>query len=217
VTSTYEGRRIDQPHLVLVEGEDDVSFFQELIAFLQLPGFQVWDTKGKYGFRADLSAVAKDPHFHILDSLGIARDNDDDPAGTERSIRGALADAGLSLPSGPLASSPGTPTIVYTTLPRPGITGEIEDLCLEAVADSPELTCVHAYFACLSQQGVPSPHDLSKAKVQTFLASKADLTSRPGQAARKGYWSWSSPAFDQLARFARLLADPSAQGNPGDK
>ena len=46
--------------------------------------------------------------------------------------------------------------------------GILEDVCLQSIANYPEMLCVNQYFECLERQGVELSHKLSKAKVSRY-------------------------------------------------
>jgi hypothetical protein len=82
----------------------------------------------------------------------------------------------------------------------------LEDLCLRAVAQDPAMLCVKQYFKCLQQQGLSLPDNMSKAKVQVFLASRPKAGLRLGEAAQAGYWPWNENAFEQVRDFLQRIA-----------
>jgi hypothetical protein len=65
---------------------------------------------------------------------------------------------------------------------------------------------VERYFECLQEQGLPWPRNRSKARVQTFLASRSEPGKRLGEAAQAGYWPWEDRAFEQVKDFLRQIA-----------
>jgi hypothetical protein len=67
---------------------------------------------------------------------------------------------------------------------------------------------VEQYFQCLHQQGVPEPRNLSKAKVQVFLASREEAGKRLGEAAQAGYLPLEHEAFEEVRDFLRQLVSP---------
>jgi hypothetical protein len=68
------------------------------------------------------------------------------------------------------------------------------------------MPCVDAYFDCLRSRGVSPPDDLSKARVQAFLASRPKPSVHLGIAAQKGYWPLDAGAFRDARKFLADLA-----------
>jgi hypothetical protein len=62
------------------------------------------------------------------------------------------------------------------------------------------------YFQCLKQKNLPLPGNISKAKVQVFLASRHKAGLRLGEAAQEGYWPWEVEAFGEVKDFLQRIA-----------
>lgn len=60
------------------------------------------------------------------------------------------------------------------------------------------------YFQCLEERQIPLPQNMSKARVQVFLASKRK-TLRLGEAAQAEYWPFNDNAFAQVTNFLRQI------------
>ena len=84
-------------------------------------------------------------------------------------------------------------------------TGMLEDVCLQSVASDPKIKCVDDYFNCLEEASSERPRTLAKARAHAFLASKEESDLRVGEAAQKGYWPFTSPAFSKLEQFLNVL------------
>jgi hypothetical protein len=91
-------------------------------------------------------------------------------------------------------------------MPKNNTPGMLEDLCLESVKTDPAFSCMENYFDCLKSKDLPSPIEISKAKVRVFLASKKRPDLRLGEAAEKEYWPFDCDAFEELKAFLRVVA-----------
>lgn len=196
---------IREPHLLVVEGVEDQRFFTALIKHMQLQGIQIMPIGGKTNLRRNLIALSSTPGFSRVNSLAIVRDADEIPQAAFQSVHDALKAANLSAPKRPLKVAGSQPQVTIMILPRENKVGALEDICLESVEKDPAMSCVKEYFQCLHRQGVPQPKNMSKARVQVFLASKPKAL-RLGEAAEKGYWPWDAkalgPVIDFLQRFS---------------
>ncbi|NQT21208.1 MAG: hypothetical protein HQ592_15985 [Planctomycetes bacterium] len=190
-----------RPKLLLVEGPDDKRFFGALVDHMELKQVQIIHLGIKREFRRELMALVSLSSFSIVESLGVVRDADTNPAGAFESVRDALRAAGLSVPERPLALAGDSPRVAVMIVPGDESCGALEDLCLEAVAHCPALSCVNQLFECLQEKGTTSPVNLPKGKVQAFLATRHKPGLRIGEAAEKGYWPWASGAFDRAKEF----------------
>ncbi len=199
---------IKQPNLLVVEGKEEQLFFEAFIRYMGLQSIQVMPIGGKQQLRSNLKALVNTHGFPTVASLGIVRDADSDPNAAFQSVRDALQAAGLSAPGSPLELVDGNPCVAVLILPGRGKPGMLEDLCLEAVMCDPAMKCVEQYLQCLPQQGIPGPRNLSKAKVQAFLASREEAGKRLGEAAQAGYLPLGHKVFEEVRSFLRRLVDP---------
>ncbi len=196
--------KVEQPNVLIVEGKEEKLFFDELIEHLKLQKIQIMPIGGKDKLRSRLKALVSTPDFSKVVSLGIVRDADTDPDAAFQSVCDALRVAKLPAPDRPLVPIPGNPRVTVMVLPGDNESGMLEDLCLKSVAQDPAMPCVERYFECLQQNNI-LPDNMSKAKVQAFLASRPKTGLRLGEAAEKGYWPWDENIFEQVRIFLQQL------------
>lgn len=195
---------IEQSTVLVVEGRDDEFFFRAFIDHLKLGGIQILSIGGKSRLKDELEAIIKTPGFSNVISLGIVRDADVNPISAFQGVCDVLRSLGLPTPSKPLMPVGFKPKVVVMVLPGEE-PGALEDLCLKSVEEDPVMTCVEQYFQCLQQKGISLPRNMSKAKVQVFLASKPRAGLRLGEAAQAGYWPLESEVFRGLREFINKL------------
>jgi len=200
-----ESEAIEQPNILVVEGIEDKRFFGALIDHMGLQKIQIIPFCGKTNLRNKLRALVKATGFSQVISLGVVRDADSDPDAAFQSIRDALQAAGLPAPDSPLKVVGGKPRVAVLILPGEGSPGMLEDFCLKAVAQDPAISCVEQYFECLRGKNLSLPNNMSKAKIQVFLASRPKAGLRLGEAAEAGYWPWDNEVFQEVKDFVRLL------------
>ena len=203
-TENYE---ITEPKILAVEGKDEQNFFRAFIKSLSLGKIQVMDIAGKTQFKDRLGALTSTPGFPQVESLGVVRDADDNPIGAFQSVCASLENAKLPVPDRPWHFQTGTHKVIVMIMPDGTSDGMIEDLCLKAVQSDIAMPCVREYIECLQREGVTisNPRVLSKARVQTFLASKPETGISLGIAALKGYWPLSDQTFDQVRQVLQNL------------
>jgi hypothetical protein len=190
---------------LLVEGGDDLAFFQALTRYLHLGDIQLQRFGGVSELQAFLKALRLAPGFAAVAALGIVRDADRDPNSAFRSVQSALRNAGLPVPRTARTAAAGPPRIAVYLLPEPRTPGTLETLCLQAVAADPALACVDEYIKCVEQRLGSLPGHSDKARVHTFLASRSRPELHVGEAAAAGHWPWDDPCFDQVKQFLRTL------------
>jgi hypothetical protein len=174
---------IKEPTILLVEGKDDIFFFNAFISHLGLKNIQIVDMEGKTQLRDRLRALIVAPGFKAkVASLGIVRDANANPRGAFQSVCDALKALNLPVPERPLVSVGIRPKVTILILPKEDTSGMLEDICLKSVQKDPALFCVDQYFNCLQEQGISLPQNESKAKVQVFLGSRKEPGLRLGEA-----------------------------------
>lgn len=196
---------IMQPNLLVVEGKEEELFFGALIKHLGLQNAQVIGVGGKTTLRQNLKALTLSPGFADVIFLGVVRDANDNPSAAFQSVHNALQAANLPAPERPLVPVGDSPRVAVMILPEEGEAGMLEDLCLKSVMQDPAMHCVEQYFECLRQKGLPLPSNISKAKVQVFLASRRRAGLRLGETAEAGYWPWDAETFQQVKTFLQLI------------
>ena len=198
--------KIIHPHVLLVEGYDDVDFFAALLSRMAVADVQLIQMEGKSNLRDRVGATAMAPNFAAsVVAVGVVRDANGDPDAAADSIRGALEAAGLPAPREAMLVEDGRPRVIYTLFPKQAATGMLEDLCLESVGEDEAMECVDDYFRCLDAAGGPRRKNESKARLQAFLASREESGKRLGIAALAGYFPWNHSAFDEMKQFVNSL------------
>ena len=203
--------RVEQESLLLVEGIEDARFFTAMAHQLNRTDLQIVTVGGKENFRSFLvSTLLKSDNFSRLRRLGIVRDADSSAQSTLQSLQNALNHAQLPAPS--RAWEPeqaGHLTVSLAILPDGSSQGNLEDLCLRSIQNSPESTCVDQYVGCRVSTGAHiAENRLAKSKVHAYLAVGKDGAEpglRLGEAAEAGVWDWGSPAFQPILNFLQNL------------
>ncbi|NUM78095.1 hypothetical protein HUU40_27345 [candidate division KSB1 bacterium] len=199
-------RQIAAAKQLLVEGRDAEKFLQALIKTIGRDDLQVQNYGGVDELQGFLKALVRTREFREkVNSLGIIRDAERDPAAAFQSVCGALRNVGLPMPPRPETAAGRTLQVSVLILPRADQPGMLETICLEAVADQPVMKCVEEYFACIQKTGGSLPANLEKAKVHAFLSSLERPHLTFGQSAEAGSWPFASPVFDPLKSFLRAL------------
>ena len=195
------------PKLLLVEGKSLGLFLLALLEKINLAEeIQVCNFGSKNHLSSGLRTLTKIiPNFHIVKSLGIVRDAEENPADAAfASVCGALKRANLSVPRHLNEVSNGRPTVTVFVVPDCENPGMIETLCLEALHSEPVIPCVEQFFDCVHNHRPPAAN-LDKAKFFAYISttSKPDLLL--GQAARYGFIPLDNPVFNSLKQFLEML------------
>ena len=203
--------RVEQPRLLLVEGDDDEHFFRHLIEKRSLADTQIIQYSERGGLGDFLANVLTlDSGFYeIVKVIGVVKDADRDYQRAFQSVQGSLHRAKLPVPQAPLnygASLDVSVRVIAYIMPDNSSRGDLETLCLNAVSGAPAMPCVDRYFDCL-QSIDQVPRQESKARLRAFLSANIDNPNLLiGQAISAGVLPWDSPAFAGIHQFLDLLS-----------
>lgn len=186
---------INQPRLLLVEGNDDMRFFEVMIEHCDRDDIQVLKFDGISKLRGYLSTLVVTPGWDRVVSLGIVRDADNDAESAKASVRGAVENARLQM------DGSAAPRVSLLVLPDGGHPGMLETLLCGSFADSRLNDCIDEFFACCAERAGVSVRRMEKARAHAYLATREDPHVSVGVAAQKGYWDLDHPAFEQLRGF----------------
>ncbi|HUN08780.1 MAG TPA: hypothetical protein PLQ56_19390 [Aggregatilineales bacterium] len=206
-----------KPALLLVEGADDVAFFNELRSKLSLDRpIKVEAIEGKDNLLPKLRALVPNPNVDIefLDfvSIGVVRDADEDPEQSFREVVEALQAANLPAPSAVGAVASNNITTSVFILPDASSTRMLEDLCLRAFERDHVKLAAQVYVSSIQLLAPLKDKNIPKATLKAFLACKEDTKKHEvrlwlGEAVKEPWWPWDHPAFDEVKAFVRQVAN----------
>lgn len=196
---------INNPKQLLVEGPDDERFFGAFLRHLVLSDIQVRRYGGRGNIGNVLEVLADALVFDPVQSIGIVMDADNSAASALQSIRDNLRNAGLPAPADLATPAAGPPAVSAFVLPDNSGNGELEDLCLAALAEDPAMPCVDDFIQCIRAKPISQPRKPAKARMHAFLASRGRAYLRFGEFAESSAFPWHNPAFAALATFLRNL------------
>lgn len=201
---------LEKRNLLLVEGKDEINFFEKLLKKLGfIDQIQVIEIGGVERMSGMLAALTLMPNFESVRSIGIVRDADDSVAGAEQSVRSILTQLNLpettnhnSFTQGDLLDL----KIGVFIMPGEDVDGTmLEDLCLKTVENQPYLPLIENYLSELEEVGLQLPSNKAKAKVQIYLASQKRIVHSLGLGAQRGYWDFEHICLEDLKVFLHEL------------
>jgi len=206
--------QIQKNKLILVEGSDDLYFFNYYLKFLEIKNIEIRCIGCKFGFN-ELSTFMKIlNNFNLLESLGLVCDADDNFAEEEfKRLSGIINEInkkdpipGINLlsPSDKGSFSTGNPRIGIFVFPNNEKKGRLEDLFLSCVNDKPEMKCVNPFMDCVLKLK-NSPRIQSKAKALAYLATQKETRRGVGGAAREKIWEFKSNELNGVKAFIENL------------
>ncbi len=199
-------QNIELPVQLIVEGRDQVNFFEEFVNRLSLTEIQIQDYGGGSELRHFLPALVNMAKFKSVKSVGIVRDAETSAEGTLNSIQSTLGKSKLEVPPKPEVRVGEDPAISIMILPGNNKPGMLETLLCETFRDTPEESCIDSFFHCIATAKLPAIRRLDKAKAWAYLTTKPDPHHSVGVAAKKGYWGEiNQPVFDNIRSFLKTL------------
>lgn len=203
---------IEKESLVIVEGKDEVNFFEKLLGKLEISA-QVMDIGGKNVFPTDegFEAIKIIEGYKNIKSLAVIRDADSGKNAAHsafQSVKTVLERNNVVSPPAPgqFVEQDGLKVGIFI-MPDCESEGMLEDLCLKSVDDEPVLKCADKFLDCVntSVKEDEKPRNLSKAKAQTFLAGKKEIVSSVGLGAKKDYWNFDHECMNKIKEFLENL------------
>jgi len=212
-----ENRRIESSKLLLVEGIEDLHLIEEIKKYMiesesgceNLSSIQLWNYDGADQLKHSLKLIRLSREYNtLLSTIAITSDAEVDADRKFQSITAHLKDTNYSVPLEQLAATESNPSVILLIIPSKG-QGMIEDVCLRSICDDPAMVCVDHFFKCLNsslpENGLDLPTNYSKARLQTFLASRKKAGLRMGTAAKKNLFPFDDPAFDEIKQLLKLM------------
>ncbi len=190
--------------LLFVEGKDEVNFFDSLLKFLNIDFVQILPYGGKYNFPNEIPSIVRHPDFHLVKQIGCIRDADNDSKAAFASVFNTLKKNGLEPSAEVNRFSQSIPSIGIFIMPgKVCKSGILEDLCLNSINDDGIIKFVDNYFVCIDKPAKEKYNNISKRKIQVYLASMVDICATVGLAAKKKYWNFESEVYDELKNFLK--------------
>jgi hypothetical protein len=200
-----ENFEFTKTRFLAVEGIDEKNFLEKLLEYIGiLDMVDIRPAGGKNQFNNLMPGFAITRGFRSLEKIAVIRDADENAGDAFKSVTGVLKKIGLQSPERPGEFSHGSPSVGVFIMPDNLSNGMLEDLCLESVKDHEAMECVDNFIAC-TQTLKEKPNNISKAKVQVFLAAKPRIVNSIGLAAQNRYWNFNSEKLQPLINFLKQL------------
>lgn len=204
-----EKKKIEQDKLILVEGKDEVNFFEKLTAELDIRA-QIFDVGGvnKFPTENGFEAIKNLDGYESVKILAIVRDADNDLQAAFESVRNVLIKYKVPTPEniGEFVDNGKMKVGIYI-MPDCENAGMLEDLCLKSVENKPVIKCVDGFVECVnsSVQESEKPTNIPKAKVQAYLSGMKDIVPSLGLGARKNYWDFNHECMNKIKTFLEKM------------
>ncbi|MGC8560464.1 MAG: DUF3226 domain-containing protein [Phycisphaerae bacterium] len=209
--------------MLLVEGKDEVGFFEALLGKLPHSEVQVIDVGGKDKFDGRFEALVKLPGFANVERIGIVRDAEESYAGAIQSVQGTLARHRLPVPaSGGEVIANGSMRVGCWVMPNNSDPASIETICWGIIDSKDQRRRCTRIFTWLLRLRIPSsaqasqdtglpatgpylPANLDKVRMQAYMGSLHKPMRELGTAARAGVWNLEHRHLSTIRNFLAEL------------
>jgi hypothetical protein len=197
----FEITKIESDKLLIVEGNDEKSFFQALLKIQNINDVQIINMRGKDNYYNEFEGITLRPNFNQVKKLGIIKDAETSFINTEKSITNMIKMHNLPKPvkANEFVSN-NTISIGYYIMPDNNENGMLENLFLKTLENQPIMDCVNQYFKCIKgiiDYEINEP----KSKALVYLAGMKKLVNNVGLAALKNYWNFNHKSMDEIKNF----------------
>lgn len=198
-------RQILTQSQLLVEGKDQLNFFDALLSRLGLGHIQMHDFGGINDLAGFLELLVKLRGFNGVNRLGIIRDAERSAGSALQSVQSALKNVQLPIPSAAGSLFGTHPSVGVMILPDNSSPGMLETLLCRTFAGSAIDGCIDRFFACVGNRPGVSIVRPDKARAQAWLATRKRPHLSVGVAAKAGYWNLNHSALSDVRAFLRVL------------
>jgi hypothetical protein len=208
-------KEITKPKLVLVEGDDEAHFLPTLVKKLGIESVvAVASYDGLPKLQRALENLGKTPGYMKLEAMGVMRDADENSDDAFKSVCDRLEQKGFARPTAPARPCGERPRVSVLIVPPGKPRGNLEDLCLESMADDPAMPCVNEFFQCLAERLDNLPDkDSAKAHLKAFLISRELLEESHFRFIQEHLETWI-PAMPEPPSVEKVHAFLASRYNP---
>ena len=201
-------QKIDKRKLLLVEGKDEVSFFNVLLEKNKINEIQVMDTGGKEQFKKLFPIIKNTPGFDELETLAIIHDADKDSQIAFQSVCDVLKNNEIKAPKEESVFISDTLKVGVFIITYKENKGNLEALCLSSIESDSIMECIDSFTDCIKKKknsNYKTPINIHKAKCRAFLSAMEEDTPSLGVATKKEYWNLDSEKLKPLLDFLKQI------------
>jgi hypothetical protein len=204
---------IEKTSILLVEGKDEVNFFDMLLKFLDIPNVQCIGVDGVDNFGNGFVTLSKQEKFRDVDKIAFIRDADNKQAKSALdSLKSSVQSADvhfnindISLANNNIKDINDVRCGVYI-MPDNQNSGMLEDLCIKYMKTDSICHCVEEYISCVRNNGGKNGEKFefknkSKSIIFSYLSTKLADSPSIGRAAQKNVFDFNNKCFYGIKNF----------------
>ena len=207
-------REIEREYVLVVEGIDDMRFFEGLLKRsndidFDINNIQIITTNGKSGFPGKIQWVSRPDRMKKITRIGFVRDADEHPAYSAfQSVCSHLKTNGFPVPKTMSEVTEGHPQCGIFIMPDNESGGMLESLCLESIQNQVVLVeAIDQYMRGVEKNDAEMYGKLNqpKSRILTYLAGRHPYSNTVGPGAEKKHFDFSRTCFSRVKHFLNRL------------
>ncbi|MDV6250154.1 DUF3226 domain-containing protein [Vibrio sp. EA2] len=192
--------------IMIVEGDDEFSFFKTFCQKKNIPEFECIKVGGKSEIKPTLRLIKNRRDFDDIETIIIVQDADASHQATIQSLQATLRNLDLPVPDDHLKFSEDNGLKVgFYVMPGDGSAGMLEDLLLQSVEDNPVKLEAEKYIEQLLQlaqtETIVAPRNLPKARLHAYLSGLERHKKNIGLATKASCFNLDSHHLKPLSDF----------------
>lgn len=197
--------------ILLVEGRDEVNFFEALCDNIGVDDIQIIETGGKDKFKNEFPVILLMPNFEKVITVAIIQDADVSKKSTVDSINYQLKKNNFPSPvEHAKFNDSGKIKCGIFVMPGNRESGMLENLVLDTVDGNLVKIESEKYIDSLKvtleeNQGIKFPKNEHKARLHAYLAGMERHVSSLGLAAKSGCFNLDSEHLNEIKNFLKLM------------
>ena len=192
---------------LLVEGNDQVNFFEALVKHLRINGIQIQNFGGVGELTPFVETLAAGQNFRTqVESVGIVRDAESKIAQSAfQSVQSSLRRAALPVPERMNQRFGNSPAVSVFILPDNQSSGMLETLLCKTLEGTQMGDCIDGFFECVTSSSGEGLRRPDKSRAFAYISTLSQPNVSVGVAAKKRYWDLGHSAFGDIRDFLRSL------------
>ena len=198
--------QFEKEKVVIVEGKDDMYFFESLLEKSEIDDIQVFCFKGKGDFKNKFQYISDISGFNKVKKVVAVLDADENYQNTKQSIEDNINKI-FKASNEPLTFSLDNPSVAYFIMPNNKDKGMMETLCIASQKDNPAMKQVNRFIGEVDSDNAikEKPKNKDKAKAQAYLSVMPSIAYGMSYGVVKNYWDLDHPDFQKLIGFLKSI------------
>lgn len=202
-------RELEKDKLLIVEGKDELSFFQSFIDEMQdlnPDNIDMVDVGGKNDFGTKIKDLKKVPGFDSVKNIGIFRDSHQNPSKAFNETKDIAKTCNLPIPENHSRSyEKRGQNLLVGLLPKPSSKGELEHLCIMSVSNKVTYSHTEDFIESVKNHYQNELKKEHKAKALGYIAARKHHIRDFRHGCHERVWNYDDDCFNYLKKCLRSI------------